>query len=489
MVKLPEIIQGGMGVGVSGWQLANAVSRCGQLGVVSGALLETLLVRRLQQGDPGGHVRRALAAFPHQPLAERVLAGFFVEGGIAPDQPFRLLPRPGLTSPRATVEAAMAAGFVEVYLAREGHGGAVGINCLHKVAFLHLPTLYGAMLAGVDVVIMGAGIPRDIPPVLQGLCTHSVVSLQVPVHGASGPTTLSFDPREHLPLALPELRRPAFLPVISATALAMLLSRSGGVDGFIVEGHEAGGHNAPPRGKNAVDAAGDPVYTAQDAVDLAAMRKLGLPFWLAGDYGSAAGLERARELGAAGIQVGTAFAFCDESGFTPQVRARVRKLVREGAARVRTRAQVSPTLFPFKVLDLPGTLSDADVLAGRTPVCDIGHLCEPYVDEHGAIGYRCPAAGRDAYCRKGGAAELTAGKVCLCNALLADIGFGQRRPYGEEQILITAGTGIEEIARHFRNADGNYSAKDVIASILGQAPHITTIQEPRLTLSEVGISA
>jgi NAD(P)H-dependent flavin oxidoreductase YrpB (nitropropane dioxygenase family) len=32
--RLPTIIQGGMGVAVSGWELANAVSRSGELGVV-----------------------------------------------------------------------------------------------------------------------------------------------------------------------------------------------------------------------------------------------------------------------------------------------------------------------------------------------------------------------------------------------------------------------------------------------------------------------
>ena len=60
----PWLIQGGMGEGVSGWRLARAVARTGQLGVVSGTALDTLLIRVLQSGDPGGHLRRALAAFP-----------------------------------------------------------------------------------------------------------------------------------------------------------------------------------------------------------------------------------------------------------------------------------------------------------------------------------------------------------------------------------------------------------------------------------------
>jgi NAD(P)H-dependent flavin oxidoreductase YrpB (nitropropane dioxygenase family) len=55
------------------------------------------------------------------------------------------------------------ANFVEVFLAKEDHAGVVGINLLTKVQMPNLPSLYGAMLAGVDYVIMGAGIPREIP--------------------------------------------------------------------------------------------------------------------------------------------------------------------------------------------------------------------------------------------------------------------------------------------------------------------------------------
>ena len=52
----PVIIQGGMGIAVSGWKLARAVSAEGQLGVVSGTALDGVLVRRLQLGDPEGDV-------------------------------------------------------------------------------------------------------------------------------------------------------------------------------------------------------------------------------------------------------------------------------------------------------------------------------------------------------------------------------------------------------------------------------------------------
>ena len=68
---LPRLIQGGMGAGVSSWALAREVSVLGQIGVVSGTALDSILVRKLWGGDPGGHMRRAIAAFPSQDIARR----------------------------------------------------------------------------------------------------------------------------------------------------------------------------------------------------------------------------------------------------------------------------------------------------------------------------------------------------------------------------------------------------------------------------------
>ena len=80
---LPRIIQGGMGVGVSNWRLARAVSRHGQLGVVSGTGIDTVLVRRLQDGDPGGHVRHAMERFPLAHAAADALRLYFRPEGRA----------------------------------------------------------------------------------------------------------------------------------------------------------------------------------------------------------------------------------------------------------------------------------------------------------------------------------------------------------------------------------------------------------------------
>ena len=82
------------------------------------------------------------------------------------------------------------------------------------------------------------------------------------------------------------------------------------MDGFIVEGAVAGGHNAPPRGAMQLSAEGEPVYGERDLPDLEKIKALGLPFWLAGSYAQPQRFQEAMALGAAGVQVGTAFAFC-----------------------------------------------------------------------------------------------------------------------------------------------------------------------------------
>ena len=73
------------------------------------------------------------------------------------------MPMHAVDVPRELVELCVAANFVEVLLAREGHANPVGINYLEKIQLPHLPSLYGAMLAGVSYVLMGAGIPARVP--------------------------------------------------------------------------------------------------------------------------------------------------------------------------------------------------------------------------------------------------------------------------------------------------------------------------------------
>jgi NAD(P)H-dependent flavin oxidoreductase YrpB (nitropropane dioxygenase family) len=187
-----------MGVAVSGWPLASAVSPLGQLGVVSGTALAVVLARRLQMGDPTGDLRHALAQFPFQPMAVRILADYFIPDGNPPAARFKLTPMPTLRPRRELVELTVAANFVEVFLAKEGHQGPVGINYLEKIQLPTLPSLYGAMLAGVDYILMGAGIPRAIPGALDLLAQGQPATLPIDFQGAlpGEKTTITFDPRD-----------------------------------------------------------------------------------------------------------------------------------------------------------------------------------------------------------------------------------------------------------------------------------------------------
>lgn len=475
----PRIIQGGMGVGISSWQLARAVALTGELGVVSGTALEVLCARRLQAGDPDGHVRRALAHFPVPELAERVLAAYFVPGGKPHDQPFRNVPMYSVRPARALQELTVVANFVEVFLAKEGHDRPIGINYLRKIE-LPIPfACYGALLAGVDYVLVGAGNPAELPGLLDRLAAHDDAALGVKVQGLSssdGDVEVVCRPRELVGSGLPPLRRPRFLAIVASVDLAAGLASSAvhRPDGFIVEGPTAGGHNAPPRGPRRVDEHGQPIYDHRDHVDLAELRSLGLPFWLAGSYGTPEGLQEAEAAGAAGIQVGTAFAVSAESGMEDELKHRIIEGVADGDARVLTDWRASPTGFPFKVVQLKGTLSDDEVYADRRRVCDLGVLRSPYKTDDGTIGYRCPAEPEGVYAgRKGGRAQNTEGRTCLCNALFATAGYPQRRSDGYvEPPLVTSGTAFDTVAQLSAGlAPGQlYRAADVVSHLREGSP-------------------
>ena len=77
-------------------------------------------------------------------------------------------------------------------------------------------------------------------------------------------------------------------------------------------------------------------------------------------------------MGAAGVQVGTAFAYCEESGLDPTLKQRVLEMSRRGELEIFTDPLASPTGFPFKIVKMPGTLSEEMVYRERERICDLG---------------------------------------------------------------------------------------------------------------------
>jgi NAD(P)H-dependent flavin oxidoreductase YrpB (nitropropane dioxygenase family) len=295
--------------------------------------------------------------------------------------------------------------------------------------------------------------------------------LRIEVEGAipGEEAASAFDPREFCGRTPPKLKRPRFLGIVASATLAMTLARkaSGQVDGFVVEGPTAGGHNAPPRGPLQLTPLGEPLYGPRDVAELEKIRALGLPFWLAGGYGRPGKLAQALQLGAAGVQVGTPFAFCEESGIRPEIKRQALALSRIGQARVFTDPVASPTGFPFKVAQIESTLSDPLLYGQRPRICDLGYLRHLYRKADGTIGYRCTAEPLENYLRKGGTAEQTVGRKCVCNGLSSTVGIGQMRP-GElaEWPLVTAGDDLTQLAQFVPPGSDAYTAADVICQIM-----------------------
>lgn len=471
-LKYPEIIQGGMGVGVSGWELANAVSRTGELGVISGTGVAILMARRLQQGNQD--YLRALDHFPDPAMADRVINKYYLPGGKPADKRFKPVQMFLETGPsRSIQELVVTANFAEVYLAKEGHSGRVGVNYLEKLQRPHLLSLYGAMLGGVDYVLMGAGIPTQIPGALDQLSKQTRTEYQLDVLGASPREFIDvFDPQTFsASLAVQELRRPDFLAIISSVVLAKLFSKPEyRANGFIIEGPTAGGHNAPPRKKDVFNDRGEPIYGEKDEVDLEKIAAQGIPFWLAGSFGHPDGLRLAHNANATGIQVGSLFALCEQSGLLPEYRDKLRRLAYLGELDVYTDPKASPSGYPFKVAQIPGSISQLEVYLSRPRICDVGYLQDEIRLPSGAMDLRCPSEPVDEYLKKGGHLEDTEGRKCLCNGLFAAIGLAQHQPKTNyiEKPIFTIGDDHRFLQDLMKNENDRYSAQDAIAYLRGQ---------------------
>ncbi len=477
MAKIARpIIQGGMGVGVSGWRLARASAIAGAIGTVSGTAVANLLAVALQKGDPGRYFRRALKHFPFPAIAKIVLDEYYVKGGVAIGHDLKEIPMWSLTPPRKLIALTICANFAFVWLAKEGHRNAIFINYLEKIQLPHIYSILGAMLANVDGVVMGAGLPRHIPKVIDDILEGSEASYPIDITNLPAELKakygyMRFNPIEFFGEKLPKMTRPLFLPIVSSHTLAkkMLDWCAGKIDGFVVEDDEAGGHNAPPRGELTLNEDGEPIYGDRDKIKPAEFVKIGLPFWLAGSFGSPGGLMKAKSLGASGIQAGSVFAYCVESGIVEGLKRKVlTKIYRDHEnVKVHTSPIASPTGFPFKIFCLFGTLSDKGLYSERKRSCSLGYLRELVWDNRKVI-FRCKAEPASEYVRKGGKDEETEGCMCICAGLCATVGARD----GEIPLLTTGDdldpiyACIEKSRRH--SSLYSYSAKDAVHYILGK---------------------
>jgi NAD(P)H-dependent flavin oxidoreductase YrpB (nitropropane dioxygenase family) len=291
----------------------------------------------------------------------------------------------------------------------------------------------------------------------------------VPVDVIGGaPVSTTINPLDFVPSNI-RIKRPKFLAIISVDVLGTYLARDEETrpDGFIIEHNSAGGHNAPPRGKWEFDANGEPIYGPKDIADIEKMKKLELPFWLAGTYGSPERVKDALAQGAAGVQVGTLFAISNHSGFSSKTRNQLIEKLKSDTLEVKTDVKASPTSFPIKIAKLEGHTSTEAGFAARPKLCDLGYLREAAISETGRTIYRCPSEPDDQFLKKGGAVEDIDGRKCLCNGLMANIGLPQVRKDGyEEAPIVTLGSDIEGAKVLLKSHPEGYGADDAVKWLL-----------------------
>ncbi|HAH05290.1 MAG TPA: 2-nitropropane dioxygenase [Elusimicrobia bacterium] len=467
-----DIIVGGMGADISSVELVGAVAShpCGRMsGSLSAVALADIYARRLQLGDVGGEIRRAFDAFVKVVPTltkdiDRLYKTYYIQGGKSASALFRGLSMKGLEPPRDVQILTIAATFSHIWRTKRlAPGRPVGINFLRKIERVMVYGLYGAMLAGADWIVVGAGDPSDIPGLLDKLAAHEAVELPMQVATVPlGTYKIRFDPKDIVGPDLPPPPRPAFLAIISSHLQAQGLASSPRTrpEGFVVEGPLAGGHNAPPQ-KKMKDARGYYVYGPEDDADLGVVAEVGLPFWVAGGRGQPLKPSTA-EGPLRGRQIGTIFALSDASGMAPALRRQALELIWHQQLEVVTDVRASPSTFPFKVALLPGSMADPAVYAARKRVCNVGQLrsWRPMEEMTGL----CPASDPALYKKRGGAAWRTDGAMCLCNGLLATCGL----PQPGEQGLVTLGdiTPVRELQRRLRKIE--YSTQEAIAYLRGE---------------------
>jgi NAD(P)H-dependent flavin oxidoreductase YrpB (nitropropane dioxygenase family) len=467
--EMPRLIQAGMGVRVSSCTLANTTSRLGALGVVSAVGLRHIVIEEIRQGRED--VIAVAKTFPLGSYVDAIMQ--FAPGGAKHRRPAPLDdpdPVRGDLPKRLSVIAA----YVEVIRAKQGHRGKVGNNVMWKCALTVLPSIYGAMLAGVDSLLCGAGVPMELPDIVRRIRAGQDLEYK-PLHGTGTNATLTIAQDD--PAALfAETELPKMMPILSNFAfprrIVDIWARE--MDGarpfaFILENHEAGGHNAPPRNKSEFGELDD-IDSYFDRV-----HALGVPIYVAGAFpsgGSRSDLLYWMSRGAYGVQVGSRFALCDESGMRRDLKDAVIEQNARGEEHLVTHARVSPTGYPFKYREIPGTLSDPAVHAERKRLCNKGYLLQGHYEDRpdGTIRetYICPAMPEKQYRRLGGTDEEMDDRVCLCNTLLAAVGLA---PVDEPPLVTLGQSGSLCTERR--------TAREVIEDIL--TPEYVAAAEAALT--------
>lgn len=237
---LLPVIQGGMGVGISAHRLAGAVAREGAVGTIASIDL------RVHHPDLMKHSQRSRK--------------------------------------REVIDAAnIEALDREIKLAREiAPRGFIAVNVMKAVS-LHAELVKQACESGADAIIMGAGLPLDLPEMVENyphVCLIPILSEERGVRAL-----------------LKRWKRKDRLP-----------------DAIIIEHPRyAGGHLGAPKAEDIEDARFDFSRVIQKVKQLYRDMDLeDIPIIPAGGVNSFASLKHLFDIGASGVQIGTSFAVAEE---------------------------------------------------------------------------------------------------------------------------------------------------------------------------------
>jgi nitronate monooxygenase len=335
-IRVP-IIQGGMGVGVSLSPLAGAVAQEGGVGIVSSAALDRLLSKR-----------------------------------------------------NGRKSSAYEAAYEEISLSK-ANGGFAGINIMVALLQTYDATVEGAIDAGADFIISGAGLPMRLP--------------------------LIKDPGET-----------ALIPIVSSPRALELIckkwERAGyRPDAVVLEGPLAGGHLGFKLEELYLES--NKLENLFPPVKEMAEKYGGFPVIVAGGIYDHSDIVRFLKMGADGVQMGTRFMVTRESSATDAYKQAVIDAGREDI--VVAHNPGSPSGLPFMVIKQSG-MYQSTLARKRKPLCNKGYMLRP--DRDGVFN-QCDS-------------RLENSKsFCICNGLLSSAGYNSDR----EEPLYTVGVNGYRIDR------------------------------------------
>lgn len=324
-----------MGVGVSLHPLAKAVAREGGVGIVSSACLDRLVSKR--------------------------------------------------TGKKVNIYEAV---YEEVSLAK-ADGGFAGINIMAALMRDYNDSVKGALDAGADFIISGAGLPLTLP------------AIQPPKDTALVPIVSS---ARALEIICKKWERLGYRP-----------------DAVVLEGPLAGGHLGFRL--DDIDSESNKLENLLPPVKDMAVKYGNIPVIVAGGIYTHADILRFLDRGADGVQMGTRFLATEESSATAVYKQAVVQAKDEDILVAHDPG--SPCGLPFRVIkQSPMYVSSLQRL--RKPKCDKGYVL--LKDAKGVFSV-CPAK------------ESNEHHFCICNGLLSSAGYNPDK----EEALYTVGTNASRI--------------------------------------------